>query len=202
MHAVLLVALTGLAVAADPAARATDDVLRKSWETYEKSLDAAKIAKDYAGAVQNLKSTEADKQLAGLATLSATGEIDAIPLLVPLLDSADARVRIYAGSALEKLVSGVALKRRDPAKLDRVALLPRGAKDPDLRPLAWVVLQMLRKPDDGNTHAYAATMIRYLELNEFEPELRQLLQSRHPAVSNKAKWALEELGFKIPNPNR
>jgi hypothetical protein len=51
---------------------------------------------------------------------------------------------------------------------------------------------MLDRPDDGNTHAHAV-MIRYLELREFMPELRTIPQSRHPAVSDKAKWALEEL---------
>ncbi|HYT89953.1 MAG TPA: hypothetical protein VEL76_14700, partial [Gemmataceae bacterium] len=65
--------------------------------------------------------------------------------------------------------------------------------DLDLRPLAWLVVRMLNRPDDGNTHAYAAVLIRYLELREFTPELRQLLQSRHPAVRDKAKWALAEL---------
>jgi len=39
---------------------------------------------------------------------------------------------------------------------------------------------MFRKPDDGNTHAYAASMARYLGLADFERELQQCLDSRHP----------------------
>jgi hypothetical protein len=56
---------------------------------------------------------------------------------------------------------------------------------------------MFRKPDDGNTHAYAASITRYLEVKEFEDELRRCLNSKHPAVSQKAKWALESLGFEV-----
>ena len=35
--------------------------------------------------------------------------------------------------------------------------------------------------------------MRYLGLHEFEIELKQCLESKHPAVANKAKWALESL---------
>jgi hypothetical protein len=54
---------------------------------------------------------------------------------------------------------------------------------------------MFHQPDDGNIHAHAASITRYLEAKELEDELRRCLQSRHPAVSDKAKWALESLGF-------
>ena len=148
-------------------AKPNEEELRKSWDKFLQATDSQRVAKDYPKAIQNLKSAEADQQVAGLATLSATGEIEVIPWIVPLLDAPDARVRIHAALALDKLVSGLALKRRGPP-YDRVVLKPLGPKDPDLRPLAWVVLQMLKKPDNGNTHAYAATMIRYLELKDFE----------------------------------
>jgi len=59
--------------------------------------------------------------------------------------------------------------------------------------LDLLVLDMFREMDDGNTHAYAASMARYLGLHEFERELEHCLESRHPAVVNKAKWALESL---------
>src|SRR5262249_32472126 len=91
------------------------------------------------------------------------------------------------------LVEQYTLRRRDPRIGDRVVLKPRGPGDLDLHPLAWLVVKMLRKPDDGNTHAYAAVLIRYLELRELVPRLRPLLRSRHPAVSDKARWGLEEL---------
>jgi hypothetical protein len=49
---------------------------------------------------------------------------------------------------------------------------------------------MLQQPDDGNTHAYAANMIGYLGLEEYEAELRGLLKSRHPVVTTAARRAL------------
>jgi hypothetical protein len=60
--------------------------------------------------------------------------------------------------------------------------------------MSWVILKMLRMPDDGNTHAFAANMIGYLGLREYKDELRQLLTSRHPAVSSAATRAREMLG--------
>jgi len=60
--------------------------------------------------------------------------------------------------------------------------------------MSWVILKMLQMPDDGNTHAYAANMIGYLGLKEYEDDLRQLLTSRHPAVSRAASRALGMLG--------
>jgi uroporphyrinogen-III synthase len=34
-------------------------------------------------------------------------------------------------------------------------------------------------------------------MREFEDELRHALGSKHPAVSEKAKWALSSLGFEV-----
>ena len=90
------------------------------------------------------------------------------------------------------------MKRRDLSQPTKVVIKPLGPKDTDLRPLAWVITEMLRKPDDGNTHAYAATMIGYLNLKEFEGQLKQLLKSRHPAVQNAAKNAMEMTGIDYP----
>jgi len=60
--------------------------------------------------------------------------------------------------------------------------------------MSWVILKMLQKPDDGNTHAFAANMIGYGGFDEYQPELRELLKSRHPAVTTAARRALEMLG--------
>ena len=64
--------------------------------------------------------------------------------------------------------------------------------------MAWVILNMLRKSDDGNTHSYAANMIGYLGLEDFDGELRKLQKSRHPAVTRAARNALEMLGVEQP----
>ena len=86
------------------------------------------------------------------------------------------------------------LKRRDKSQPDKVVINPPGPGDVNLRPMSWVIHKMLRMPDDGNTHAYAADMIGYLGLSQYEGDLRQLLASRHPAVSQAASRALEMLG--------
>jgi hypothetical protein len=53
---------------------------------------------------------------------------------------------------------------------------------------------MLREPDDGNTHAYAATIVGYLNLTEFRGELKTLwLTSRHPAVQAAVKAAFAQM---------
>jgi hypothetical protein len=142
-----------------------------------------------------VRSAEREKQRVGLATLAAAEEPAVIPWVAPLLDSPRPDVRLGAGLALARLVEAHALKRRDPTVGDQVALKPRGPKDPDLRPLAWEVWTMLRQPDDGNAHAYAASMIRYLELPAFAGDLRGLLQSRDPDVRDGARAALIGLGL-------
>jgi hypothetical protein len=167
--------------------------LKKEHEKWIASLKPQDFTRRHPRVVEALRSQQPKLMVEAMAGIGQTGDLDALPLLLPHLESQDTLVAIWAGSAVSQLVERHALRRRDPKVTDRVVLRPRGQGDPDLRPLAWVVLQMLEKPDDGNTHSYAATMIRYLELREFTPQLRQLTQSRHPAVSDQAKWALESL---------
>jgi hypothetical protein len=169
--------------------------LQADYKKLVRALDHRRVAEDYPKAVRNLRSEDREKQQIGLATLAATEEPAVIPWVVPLLDSPHPDVRLAAGLALARLVETHALKRRDRTIGDRVVLKPRGPQDPDLRPLAWAVWMMLKQPDDGSTHAYAASMVRYLELPAFAGDLRGLLQSRHPAVRDAARAALEGLGL-------
>jgi hypothetical protein len=174
-----------------------------------KGHDEAKLKKDFDELVvkingrdgleritalaQKIKGLNAQEQVRMLQRLGDQANPRALAVVVPFLDSQDLQVRVHAGLAVSRMVERDALRRRDPAVSTRVVLKPLGQGELDLRPLAWVVLKMLRQEDDGNTHAYAASMIRYLELQTFKPELRQLLRSRHPAVSNAARWALDDL---------
>ena len=173
-----------------------EQAMKNRYDAFVQSLDHRLLAEDYPGAVRNLDSPDPKKQIVGIKTLAATEEVAAIPLIVPFLDSEDRNVRIYAGQALNALVATHQLKRRDKSQSERVVILPPGPGDIDLRPMSWVILKMLQKPDDGNTHAFAANMIGYLGLEEYEGELRKLLDSKHPAVTTAARWALEMVGAK------
>jgi HEAT repeat protein len=191
-----LVLLTVLALAPAPKVDSPRDDEAKLKKDYEKLLASLKprdLAGQHPRAVAALRGQEPKAQIEALQTLARIGDPNALPLMVPLLESQDPTVRIWAGATVSQLVEQYTLRRRDPRVGDRVVLKPRGQNDLDLRPLAWLVVQMLKKADDGNTHAYAAVLIRYLELRELVPNLRSLLQSRHPAVRDKATWALEEL---------
>ncbi len=171
-----------------------DGDLKQRYEAFVASLNHRQLAEDYPGAVRNLDSPDPKRQIVGIKTLAATDDIRAIPWIVPFLDSEDRHVRIYAGQALNAVVTSHELKRRDQDQPDRVVIHPPGPDDVDLRPVSWVVQKMLRMPDDGNTHSYAANMIGYLGLREYKDDLRQLLDSRHPAVTQAVTRALEMLG--------
>ena len=200
-----LMLMTVLALDAEPridVSRHDETKLKKDFEKLLASLKPQNIAGQHPRVVTALMGQESKAKIEALQLLARTADPSALPLMVPHLESQEDLVRIWAGATVSQLVEGHTLRRRDSKVGDRVVLKPRGKDDLDLRPLAWLVMRMLSKPDDGNTHAYAATLIRYLELREFTPELRQLLRSRHPAVSNKAKWALEELAGQDPTKSR
>ncbi len=174
-----------------------EKVLRKQYLEFIDTLNYLDVVIDYRKAVEDLLSDNPERQIVAIKTLGETNQPNIIPWMIPFLDSKDSNLRIYAVLSIEKIVSSWALKRRDMLHPEAVVLKPLSNDEFDMRPLAWLILQMFRWPDDGNTHAYAATMTRYLELTEFEYELRACLKSRHPAVKNKARWALESLGFSI-----
>ncbi len=177
------------------------DNLQACYEDFVSSLNPQRFKEGYPALIKKLASEDGRERAIALRAIGQSGEIDAIPLLVPLvLNARDRHTRIDAGSALDKIVSSNELKRRDPQKPSDIVLLPRSDGDVDLRPLAWVLRKMLEKPDDGNTHAYAAVMIGYLDLKQFEPELRRLLKSRHGAVSGHAVYALRLMGFDVKQP--
>src|SRR5688572_16607204 len=87
-------------------ARAGHDeaALKAEYDKFVRSLDHPRVAKDYAGAVRNLRSENPERQRVGLATLAATEVPAVIPWIVPLLDSPHSDVRLRAGLALSRLV--------------------------------------------------------------------------------------------------
>jgi len=188
-----------LAVVAAAAPPPDEQTLKQKYDAFIQSLDHKRVAGDYPKAVQKLDSTDPKEQIAAIKTLAATGEVEVIPWIVQFVDSEDRHVRIYAGLSLLNVVSSHELKRRDMSQPGRVVIKPPGPDDLDLKPMAWVIFKMLREPDDGNTHSYAANMIGYLGLKEFEDEVRVLLKSRHPAVTRAARNALEMLGVEQPD---
>jgi hypothetical protein len=178
-----------------------EEGLHQRYSSFLKKLDAARIKADYPGAIRDIRSHKPGDQTRGLNVLGASGRIDAIPWIVPLLETENDLVRIHAGRVLEQIVSGNELLRRDMSQPEKIVLRPRSAPDVDLTPLAWPILRMMRAPDDGNTAAYAATMAGYLGLPELEGELRKLLKSVHPAVQRSATHALSMLGVGIDKEN-
>ncbi len=159
------------------------------------SLDPLVLTKNYPKAIQNLLSADHEKQILGIRTLKSTQEIEILPWLIPFVDSKDDYVPVEALQAIYQLVEYHALTRRDYSKPGEIVIKPLQANDPNLRPLAWLILQNLKLPDNyPNLRSYAANMAGYLNLQIFERELKQLLHSRHPATVKSAEFALEMLG--------
>ena len=171
-----------------------EDALKISYTNFIDSLDPVIIVSNYPKAIKNLLSANHENQKLGIRTLKETQEIEIIPWLIPFLNSKDNYVRIEALMAISNLVVYYTLKRRDNSIPERVSIKPMALNDTDLRPLAWLILQMLRLPDSNpNLRSYAATMTGYLNLQIFELEIKMLLDSKHPAVVNSAKYAIELL---------
>ncbi len=168
--------------------------LKITYINFIDSLYPVIFINNYPKAIKNLLSANYENQKLGIRTLKETQEIEIIPWLIPFLDSKDSYVRIEAIMAISNLVVYHTLKRRDTSIPERVVIKPMTLNDTDLRPLAWFILQMLRLPDSNpNLRSYAATMAGYLNLQIFELEIKMLLDSRHLAVVNSAKYAIELL---------
>jgi hypothetical protein len=168
--------------------------LKMTYTNFIDSLDPIIIVNNYPKAIKNLLSANYENQKLSIRTLKETQEIEIIPWLIPFLDSKDNYVRIEALMAISNLVVYHTLKRRDKNIPESVVIKPMTLNDTDLRPLAWLILQMLRLPESNpNLRSYAATMTGYLNLQIFELEIKMLLDSKHPAVVTSAEYALELL---------
>jgi len=185
----LIFALGFASEPANPLPEYDNAKLEKSCDEFIQSLDVLKITHDYPKVIQNLLSVDAEKQIHGLQTLSETEDLNAIPWIIPLLDSDNRYVKVHASLTLMKIVTSYTLQRRDKNYPDKIVIKPLGKNDKDLRPLAWIILKMLRDSDPNN-QSYAATMIGYLNLTYLDDDLRLLLKSRQPTVVRSAQNAL------------
>jgi HEAT repeat protein len=167
--------------------------LYQEYISFLRGLDPGRIERDYVAAIRDIKSKRRSDRERGLRVLGASGEIDAIAWIVPLIESNDDGLRIRAGLALDAIVSNYEIERRDMSQPEKIVILPRSPSDVDLRALAWLLLKMMRHPDDGGTAAYAAYMAGLLGIYELEGEIEELLKSRHPSVRNSALSALSQL---------
>jgi hypothetical protein len=159
------------------------------------SLNPMQVARDYPKAIENLFSFDQTKMNIGLKTLKETNDPNVIPWIILLLDYNDdlerqhpIPVKIQASVTLRDLISSYTLKRRDMSIPTRVVIKPLAKNDLDMRPLAWIVLKMIRKTGDQSTGAWIAG---YLNLTYFDEEL-QLLSKSSPGGNN-AGFALDML---------
>lgn len=173
------------------------EALRSAYEQHVATLGCETLEADHPKIVRDLRSGQQDRESIACRMLAHCRDPRAIPWLVPLLDGASGSTRAWAGSAISCIVSECALMRRDPEQLGRIALQPRRPGDPDLRPFTWLAVKMMRAPEAANLRSYGADVARYVEARELAPDLRKLLDSRHPAVRNAAVFALQGLGFEV-----
>lgn len=176
--------------------RDNEKAFKQKYDAFVETLDVGRISRDYPKALQNLDSLDPKTKLAGIKTLGATGKVEVIPWLAPFVDAKETDVRIYAALSIFQVVTSHELERRDMTQPGKVVIKPPGPNDIDLRPIAWVILKMFRTTEP-NLRSYAASMAGYLSLCEFEGELRQMVNSRHPAESRAARSAMHMAGIEL-----
>ena len=163
-----------------------EEKLHATFNEWVATIDTVALATAYPQAIKYLLTADKQKQFTAIRILGDTSDIRSIPWLLPYLDAQDPEVRIWAGSAIQKIVSAIANNNQ----------VDKQIRIEEMKPIAWLVLKMLRTPDDGNTGAYAAQMAALLGLTEFEAELMGCARSVHPAVADNARTALKTLGIK------
>ena len=128
--------------------------LKITYTNFIDTLDPLIIVSNYPKAIKKLLSASYENQKLGIRILKETLEIEIIPWLIPFIDSKDNYLRIEAVMAISNLVVYYTLKRRDNNIPDRVSIKPMTSNDTDLRPLAWLILQMLRLPESNKEFTF------------------------------------------------
>src|SRR5262249_12694989 len=133
-----LVLLTLLTLAPAPRLdlpRRDEAKLKRDCEKLLASLKPQDLASKYGPAVAALKGQDPKEQIEALQRLAQAGDLNALPVMVPLLEAQDPTVRIWAGATVSQLVEQYTVRRRrDPRFGDRVVLKPLSPSDLDLRP--------------------------------------------------------------------
>ncbi|HEY8561168.1 MAG TPA: hypothetical protein VIL74_12405 [Pyrinomonadaceae bacterium] len=169
-----------------------EEQLKARFDKFIGEIDSLNLTRKYPEIARKMLSRQPREQQTGVKMLAQSQDIDALPWLLLLLNSENDDVRIWSGYALKEIVSSLALLRRDSDFPAFILLKPLQKTDVDLKPLAWIVLRMLRG-EETNHISYAITMARYLNLYEFEDEIARHQNNVNPAVTNAMKWALDEL---------
>lgn len=147
-------------------------------------IQTGEFAVGYPAMIENLRSKDADSRMKALKSIGELGDPLAIPFVVPLLRHADRNTQVYAGLALEKIVSAKELARRGSPEEGKSFIKPPEKGELDMKPMVWIVFEMMTC-GEPNLQAYAVAMAGYLDLEELRPIMEALRDSRHPAVTNK-----------------
>ena len=146
-------------------------------------LQLSEFAVGYPAMVQSLRSEDVDSRVKALKSIGELGDPMAIPFVVPLLRHADRNTQVYAGLALQKIVSGKELARRGSPVQGKSYIKPPAENELDLKPMRWIVFEMMTC-GEPSLQGYAVTMAGYLDLEELKPIIEALRDSRHPAVTD------------------
>lgn len=163
--------------------------LEQTYKAFHKCLNFLQVTKDYPKAIELLQSPDITERNQAFKLLSNTEDPNVIPWLLPYI----LQQNVYAGSALDKIITSIALKRRDQTRSD-IIIKPQLPDDIDLSPVAWIIYKMLYSGNNGNMLSYAANMIGYLNLQDFDLELEKIIKtSADPAAVHSAENAIQML---------
>lgn len=147
-----------------------ENELKTSFDKFITGINSLNLVQKYPEIVKKILSHNPREQEIAVKMLAESQDIDSIPWILLLLNSEDTYVQTYSGYSLKEIISSIALLRRDRQFPAFTVLKPLQKADVDLKPMAWIVLKMLRSKETNHI-AYAITMARYLNLYEFEDEI-------------------------------
>src|ERR1035437_5078505 len=150
--------------------------LKADCDKYLQSLDSADFAKNYPKLLKNLLSIDRKTQYDTLLRMGTLAEINSLPILVTIYQNSANEIRLFAAVDIETTISHYSRGRYDYTNPNHPTLRPLTKDEPDFRPLAWIVLTMLRD-NDPQIQTNGAVLAGYLELRQFKSELQTVAQS-------------------------
>lgn len=170
----------------EPAAATKFGWLRE-YMLFIERLSVGEFARGYPALIEKLNSDQLGPRIVALKAIGELGDPASIPYLVPILRNSDRDSQVYAGLAIEKIVSAHELGRRGSAITGKEYIEAPKANELDLKPMRWIVFEMLTS-GEPNIQSYAVTMAGYLDLEELKPVVEALKASKHPAVTGKIDY--------------